>query len=333
MTEKVTSKRKSRHGDRRDGYLIKGVDPIFVLIPHIMKTRNDAMVFFEERVEITELEKFVRRMRRETDMKDLSTMQVIMAAAVRMIALHPGVNRFVAGKRIYARNHISLSIALKKEMNLAGEETTITPKFSPSDNLHDVWEKLHQEFAANKGSEAENNTTDDAAKVFGFFPNSLLGAIVNFVKFMDNHRMGTKFLNEVSPFHTSCFMVDNGSIGLGPVYHHLYNFGTCSIFVSIGRKENTLKKMDDGSIQEVKSLNIKIVVDERICDGYYFALTIRDFRKLLKHPEQLLERPENLTEDPELPPLKEEKKRQKAELKLAKKQAKASRKSKSKEAA
>ena len=322
------SKRKRRFGDRYDGYRVSSPDPFFVVIPHIMATRNDAMVNFEEDIDIGELESFVRKMRRESDMTDLSMLHVMMAAAVRMISQHPCVNRFVAGRKIYARNHIALSIALKKEMNVESEETTIKPIFEPEATLHDVWEILHEEFSKNKQADASNDT-DALAGIFSKVPGFVLKFVVFLVRKLDSVGLMPKALHKLLPFYTSVFLVDNGSLGIDSVFHHLYNFGTASIFLSIGRKRTETKMNPDGSVETQRKMRLRFVVDERICDGYYFATTIRDFRKILRHPQELLTPPETVKEDPGLRPTKAQKKhlkllkkQKKSDLKSAKRQAK-----------
>lgn len=295
----ILNEQKRRFGDRYDGYRVKSLDPFFVLIPHIMHARNDSMVFFEEEVDITHLEKFIRRMRRESEMKDLSMIQVVMAAAVRMISQKPAVNRFVAGRKIYTRNKITLSMSIKKEMSDDGEETVIKPEFDPADTLYDVWEKVHKEFSENKG-DSDGNHTDILAKVLSVLPSFMLQFVVFVVKSLDQIGLMPKFINEFSPFHTSAFIVDNGSLGIDSVFHHIYNFGTCSIFLSAGRKRTENIVNNDGSVSTVKMMTLRFAVDERICDGYYFGTTIRSFRKLLRNPEALLTPPETLYKDPGL---------------------------------
>ena len=325
LTKKSDLKRKRRFGDRYDGYKVRAVDPFFVLIPHIMPTRNDSMVFFEEEIEITALEQFVRRMRRESDMKDLSMIQVVMAASVRMISQKPAVNRFVSGRKIYARNDITVSLSVKKEMSIEGEETTIKPQFQPEDTLHDVWERLHDEFTTNKGSDSSNNT-DIIAKIVSCLPGFLIKFVVWFLNGLDQFGWLPKFIHEFSPFHTSVFVVDNGSLGIDSVFHHIYNFGTCSIFISVGRKRTEYRLKEDGSTEKVKLMTFRFVVDERICDGYYYGTTIRSFRKLMRNPEMLLTPPEQVFEDPGLPPAKGDKKERKAQKKLVKSEEKRAKK-------
>lgn len=310
--------RKRRFGDRYDGWKLTNVDPFFKLIPHIMHKRNDAQVFFDEVIEINDLEKFVRRLRHETEMSDLSLLHVFMAAFVRMISQYPCVNRFVSGRKIYARNTIEFSLAIKKEMNLEGEETTIKVKFEPTDTLNDVWRKISEQVALNKSSDMQNDT-DVLAKILSFCPAFLLKFIVWVLDNMDHVGWLPKFVHDFSPFHTSVFVTDMGSTGLGSVFHHVYNFGTCSVFCCIGKKGRKIKINEDNQVVNARTLNLRFVVDERICDGYYYAVTIRDLLKLLKKPEALLAPPEQIVKDPGLPLSKEEKKVLKKERKLRKK--------------
>lgn len=310
--------RKRRFGDRYDGWKLTNVDPFFRLIPHIMHKRNDAQVFFDEVIEINNLEKFVRRMRHETEMSDLSLLHVFIAAFVRMIAKYPCVNRFVSGRKIYARNTIEFSFAIKKEMTLESEETTIKVKFEPTDTLYDVWKKVSEQIALNKSAEMQNDT-DIIAKLLSYCPAFLVKFIVFLMDNLDHIGLMPKAIHDFSPFHTSVFITDMGSTGLGSVFHHVYNFGTCSVFCCIGKKGRMLRLDEKDQVVNARTMNLRFVVDERICDGYYYAVTIRDLLRLLKKPDSLLMPPEDIVEDPGLPLTRKEKKVLKKEKKLREK--------------
>ncbi|MVB10392.1 2-oxoacid dehydrogenases acyltransferase [Caprobacter fermentans] len=287
MENTVYPGRKRMRGDRHDSFRIRKDDPFFSVVPHLMRNRTGSMVFFEEKIEITHLEQFVRRMRRETGMTDLSTLHVVMAAAVRLIALHPGLNRYVSGRKLYARNHIALSIAVKNTMSETGQDTTLKTLFSPTDSLEDIWKKLHDGIAAVKNS-AQNNGAYRTAEILRRLPVCLLRFVVFVLWHMDEAGLMPEAIHRVSPFHTSAFVVDIGSTGIGSVYHHLYDFGTCPIFISVGKKETTFRMSRHGIARPVKTINFRFVVDERICDGYYYARAMRHFRRILKNPDVLL---------------------------------------------
>ncbi len=291
---------KKKRGDRKDGWRVHSNDPVFYLIPHIMRTRLDSMVFFEERVDIEELDKFVRKMRREGDMPKLARIVVFMAAFVRAVSQYPKLNRFVIGGRIYARNSLEISMTIKREMTLDSPEETIKVAFDPDFTLQQVYDAVMAEIEKVKGAKDETGSTNDTGAVVGIvasLPNWLIKGVVNHIRKTDNKKGTYKLIKEVSPFHTSVFITDIGSVGIGSVYHHLYEFGTCSIFAGVGKKEKMFVKEDDGEIREHQSINLRFTVDERIGDGYYYGKSIRYIIHLLKHPEELLTPPETVNED------------------------------------
>jgi hypothetical protein len=289
---------KRRRGDRRDGWRVHSNDPVFYLIPHIMNTRLDSMVFFEERVDTEILDNFVRKLRRESEMKNLARLVVFMAVVVRAMSQYPKINRFVAGGKIYARNSISISLTVKKEMKLDSEESTITPSFSPDATLPEIWRIVQDELDKVKGANAEDNDTGAVVNLVSSLPQWLIKAVVNSFRRKDKKKGVPKFIHEASPFHASMFITDIGSVGIGSVYHHLYEFGTCSIFASMGRKEKVLALGENGEVKEKQTINFRFTVDERILDGYYYGKALRYMVHLMKHPELLMERPAEVKEDP-----------------------------------
>lgn len=288
---------KRRFGDRKDGYRLRKADPFFRIIPHIMKERSDAQVFFEDRIYLEETQKLIRQLRKEGH--KVGFLHIVIAAMVRVMSQKPKVNRFVVGKKTYARNEISVSLAVKKSMSEDGEETTIKVKFEPTDTLYDVTEKVNKAIDENKVTESENST-DLAAKILSKLPNFLLAFTMWMIKKMDNHGMLPRFLTELSPFHSSAFITDVGSIGIRPVYHHIYNLGTNTVFMSFGTRSKEQVVGDDMEVVTRKAMDIKIVADERVVDGYYFAGAIKMTKKLLTKPQELLEPPLQVIIDNEI---------------------------------
>ncbi|MDC0558930.1 2-oxo acid dehydrogenase subunit E2 [Candidatus Izimaplasma bacterium] len=289
---------KKRFGDRNDGYKLRKVDPFFRVIPHIMKDRNDAQVFFEERIYLVNSQKLIRKLRAEG--YKLGFLHVVLASMVRVISQKPKINRFVAGKRTYARNEISFSLAVKKEMSEDAEETTIKVKFDPKDTIYDVCDKLNKEIDINKGESVDKNSTDKLAKFFSLFPNTILSMLVWTVKKFDKHGWLPKSFIDSMPFHSSIFITDLGSLGIKPVFHHLYNFGTTTIFIAFGLRTKEQVIEDGLNVKNKKVMDLKFVVDERVVDGYYFASAIKLANKIMANPEVLLLPPEEVFEDDEI---------------------------------
>ena len=292
--------RKRRFGDRYDGFKLRKVDTLFQLIPVIMRTRTDSLVYFEDEIDITEVEQFIREHRR-AGMENLSMLQLFMSAIVRVFSLRPRLNRFVAGKKIYARNSLRISLTVKHSLTYTGSETTIMPEFEPDDSLYEINEKfnesLQKEVESVKKAESKGNKTDLFAKAVGACPMFVKSSIVWAARNLDKIGLMPKKINRLSPFHSSAFITDMGSLGVGPVFHHLYEFGTCSLFFAMGKKETKNVLNEDGTVSKRKVIKIKIVADERICDGYYYASSMKMLKKLIKKPEQLLLKPESVMQD------------------------------------
>lgn len=281
-------------GDRYDGWRVKKIDTVFRVIPYFLRTRMDAQNFFEEKLVIDDLEEFIKK--HKEDIPDLSIMHIIIAALVRLFAQRPNLNRFVIWNKIFARNHLNVSIAVKRSLSDDGEETLIKPFFMPTDTLYDVVNKVKAELDNNQKT-GQKNGSDAVAGFIGKLPDFLLRFVVFVLLWMDKVGIMPKIINKVSPWHCSIFLTNIGSIGVESIYHHLYEFGTCSIFVAMGRKskENIIDK--EGNIETQKSILLKFVLDERVCDGFYYASSMRTLNKILANPEILLTPPAKVNID------------------------------------
>lgn len=287
--------RKRRWGDRYDGRLLRTLDPFYKIIPYIMKSRSDAQNFFEDRIEISGTEAFIRNKRKTSD-QPISFLHVVIAAIVRTISQKPGLNRFIAGQKIYARNDIYISFALKRELKEECPETTLKVKFEPTDTFDDVVRKVNEAIAKDRPVDTENDT-DKTARLIMLIPGFLVRFLVALLRGLDYIGLMPKFINRVSPFHTSVFVTDLGSVGIQPVYHHLYEFGNTSTFIAFGMKTKEKVINANNEIVNKKYVNLRVVTDERTVDGHYYALAFKLFRNLIKHPEKLELPPEEVIED------------------------------------
>lgn len=270
-------------GYRSDGKKLKDIPPFFKIIPQIMKTRSDSQVYYTYDMPIKEMDKYIDK-KAEENVK-ISYMDIIYSALVRLMAERPSLNRFVMNGRTYARNEILISLAIKKNLTDEGEETTIKLPFVGNENIFEIKEKLSNAINENKNIEIDNET-DMLATALSIIPNFLLKFAINIIIFLDKHGMLPKAIIKASPFHTSAFLTNVASLGIDAVYHHLYDFGTTGIFLAMGKKKKSYI-YDDDTFKEEKCISLAFVCDERICDGYYFANSVKLFNKYLKKPELL----------------------------------------------
>lgn len=221
-------------------------------------------------------------------------MNIIYAALIRILAERPQLNRFAMNGTLYARNQILVSLAIKKNLSDDGTETTIKLPFTGTENIFEIKEILDKVIESNKNTSTANST-DRLAKALSLVSNGSLRRAVKFLSFLDKHGIMPKAVINASPFHTSVFLTNVGSLGIDSVYHHLYNFGTTSLFFAMGKKKKSFI-YDDDEIHEEKCITLAFVGDERICDGYYFANSFKLLSKYLRKPE-LLEEHAQVKED------------------------------------
>lgn len=283
-------------GLRSDGKRIKTIDPITKIMPHIMKTRNDAHVFAPMEIDCAGMDEWIFKERHLG--RRFTYMDLIVAAMVRTIAIRPKLNRFVVNGRFFKRNQIQISFMIKKQLTDTAEEGAIKLTFKGTETIYEVHEKMQKEIDQNAHLSSENET-DKLAKLLTIVPHFMIKALVNFLMWMDKHGILPRSVIDASPFHTSMFLTNMKSIKMGYVYHHIYNFGTCSIFLSMGKERYVpvVLDPDEGTLGSRKLITIGGVVDERITDGLYNSLSIRELVKMLANPA-LLETPlEKVEED------------------------------------
>lgn len=283
-------------GRRSDGKELKHLPGLFRVIPNLMMERDDAQVYFNQDVSIKRIEEYIAS--KASEGIKISILDIVFASIVRIIGERPKLNRFAVNGRLYARNKITLAIVIKKSLTDEGDESTIKVDFDGTETLFEVRDKLQSLIAENKNVEAQNGT-DDIVNVLTKMPSGLLKFVVGFLKRLDKHGHLPKSIIEISPCHASAVITNVGSLGIDSIYHHIYNFGTTSMFFAIGKKKKSYVFGED-DIKEEKCINFAFVGDERICDGFYFASSFRSFTKYLSRPELLEIKPESINIDPEL---------------------------------
>ena len=286
---------KRRFGDRKEGRLLRSLDPYTKFMPYIMPTRNDGCNQYEESFEITQVDRRLRALRRE-GYKCIGMLHFIIASYVRCVSMQPGVNRFVVGRRIFARNNIESVMTVKRSLSVDASETSIKVIFEPTDTIFDVYRKMNEKIEQIKSSD-ENTSTDDVAQVLCSLPRGILRFVVAVLRMMDYFGWLPQGLLDASPFHGSTIITDLGSLRLAPIYHHIYNFGTLPVFIAFGAKYHKYELNRKGEFCDNKYIDLKCVMDERMCDGHYYSQFLQGLRFIFLHPEIVETPPSKVVED------------------------------------
>jgi len=284
-------------GDRPDGRKIRTLAPMAQITAYFQVERNTCSNLFEESFEISHIERYIRQKRRE-GLTDFGLTHVLLAAYVRGLCKYPQLNRFISGQKVYSRNEdIQYCMVIKKEMTIDSPDTSIKVHLNRRDTAEDIYNKLNAAVEDVKRTQELDSSLDNLISCLNLIPSVVLKFVVWLLKLLDYFGLLPKFLLELSPFHGSLFFTSMGSLGIPPIYHHLYDFGNLPVFGAFGCKRRALEVQEDGSVVQKKYLDVKFVLDERIVDGYYYAAFFKHYRSILRHPEILDTIPTELVSD------------------------------------
>ena len=286
---------KRRFGDRKEGRQLRSLEPFYKFIPYIMQKKNDACNLFEDSVDVAEAESWLREKRRD-GWKGLGMLHLFIASYVRTVAHCPGINRFISGQKIFARKNVQIVMTVKRSLSSDGEETTIKVDLEPTDTVFDVYRKLGEKVEEIKANDGDNNT-EQVAGALCKLPGLFLKFALWLINLLDYFDLLPQFVLDASPFHGSMVITDLGSLGVPPVYHHIYNFGNVSTFVAFGAKRKAYELDRTGAVMERKYIDYRVTMDERIVDGLYYANALKYMKYYLRNPAALEMPPEQVTED------------------------------------
>ena len=281
---------KKKFGDRKDGVRLKKISSLHAIMPLIYPNRCDNEAFISERIDLTNVNAYLKKKNAENPEYAYNLFQVMITAVLKIITLRPKMNRFIANQIMYQRNEVSAAFVVKKLFSDNGAEALAFIHSKESDNINTIHEEIYRQvsFCRSEKKDASTGSMDVVQKL----PAFLLKLVGAGARFLDRHGWMPAGVIATDPYYASAVLSNMGSIGLHAGYHHLTNWGTCSVFCMIGEAKKRPFYDEDGNIAMKESLDIGLTIDERIADGYYYARTIKLLRKILENPE-LLERPLN----------------------------------------
>jgi pyruvate/2-oxoglutarate dehydrogenase complex dihydrolipoamide acyltransferase (E2) component len=285
----MDEKKRRRWGDRRDGRRVKAPG-LQTIMGYLLPKRTDCEVYLSDTIDATELVAYLEKKNAAHPEYRTTLFHCFLTAAARMVRERPMMNRFIQGFRMYERDEVSLSFVAKRRFADGADEALMVLVPKDTDALDDVSRKIVGDVRETRKSETSTGGVDAIMDALAKLPRLLLWLIVRVVRILDFWGINPKFLTEGDPNYTTVFMSNLGSIKCPAVYHHLNNYGTNSIMITIGtlRKEKML--MPDGSEELRDVVDIGATLDERIADGFYFARSLKLIRHIFANPE-LLDRP------------------------------------------
>ncbi len=278
---------------RADGKRLRNTDPMYTVAAYVMSKRVDSMNMVTLDIPYDPIQEYLNKKRRKG--VSLSHLGVIIAAYLRTAAEFPLLNRFIMNCKPYARNEFCVAMVVLKSGQM-DNGTMSKMYFNMTDTIFDVNDTINKYVSDNR-EVPEKNGTEKMIKILLGAPG-VLRVGVGLFKFMDKHGLLPKKVIDMSPFHNSLCISNLASIRTNHIYHHCYEFGTTSVFITMGNLREVPRR-SGGEIIFERCIPLGVVMDERICSGSYFALAFRKIRKYLRNPELLELPPEVVNEDPD----------------------------------
>ena len=280
--------KKGRSGGRRDGVRIREQHGLNALFPYLMRRRCDSLIFCDLQLDMEPLQEYITQ-QKEAGQK-ISFFEFFCAAIIKLMREREQMNRFVKGRRLYQRETVEISTVAKREMSDTGAESNLILRFDKDATFDDIIGKLRGEINTAKTVSNDALTGDD--KLFASFlklPRGMLMAVVRILDIMDFYRGIPGFISATDPMRASAFIANIGSIGADAPFHHLYEWGTCSLFVTIGRIKKVPVVLEDDTLGIRTVVECKIVLDERIADGFYYARSLDVLKSYFTEPAKMVE--------------------------------------------
>ena len=277
-------------GDRKDGALLRDIDSMHFVMPLMYPNRCDNEAYISERIDLTNINQYLETKNAGNPDYEYNLFQVMVTAVLKTITLRPKMNRFIANQAMYQRNELTAAFTVKKIFSDHGGEALARIHAKDSDTIDTIHDEIFRQVSYCRSEEKDPSTA--AMDVIQKVPHFLIKLVGVGARFLDRHGWMPKSVIATDPFQCSVVLANLGSIGLHAGYHHLTNWGTCSVFCVIGEKKKRPFYDEEGHVEMRDSVDLGLTIDERIADGYYYSKTIRLLKHLLENPE-LLDRPLN----------------------------------------
>ncbi len=274
--------------DRWDGERVRGLNPFQKIFPYIMPTRNGAAVYFSEDVDVEAALSLARSLNGSRGGRKYHLFHVVMAALVHILVKKEHLNRFVSGRSLYQRKHIAISFIVKKRLTEEARETDAKIFFSDQDTLASVADKI--DAAVEKARSQELSPDEKEMYVLSKIPGAYALASALF-RLLNRLNIAPRSMLKSDPLFTSVYVANLASLNLTTPFHHLYEWGTASLFFVMGRLERRKELQADGTVRDRHVMNVKVTLDERISEGLYFAHAVDLFKRIMAEPAVLLHPP------------------------------------------
>ena len=270
---------------RPDGVPVPGLPPVRRIMPLLMPTRSESVVWHEQLVDLTKTLPFIDAWNASHD-APLTLFQLVLFAVGRTFHERPGMNRFVSGGRLYQRRGVQLSFAAKKAFDETAPIVTIKLELPKEADMSAFATMVRG--AVSEGRTGPERAVDTEMRLATMLPVPVLSAALWLLRKLDEWNLMPAAMIRPDPMYASAFLANLGSLGIDRTWHHLFEYGTVGLFAAVGVAGPGIVVGASGEPEVRQLLSIRYTFDERVNDGFSAAKALELVRRYLESPELLV---------------------------------------------
>ena len=271
---------------RPDGDLLS-VHPYRRLMFYIMPTRTESQVYFERLIDARPLLAYLDEARTRFG---ANVTHAAVAASAAGLASTPRMNRFVAGRRLYQRRGTFVTFSMKRKAEAGridrnAKIATVKLEMRDGETFRQLCERVNGDIRLQRSGKKTH--ADKEFQLFNLLPRPVLWAAARALRQLDHFGLLPGFFIRDDPMYTSMFVANLGSLKMDAGFHHLYEYGSCPIFLMLGEVEER-PMVVDGRVEAIPVLPLRFTYDERIDDGLNARFGMKSVVRVLSDPARWL---------------------------------------------
>ncbi len=268
---------------RPDGTLMN-IPPYRRIMQFLMPTRNESVVYFESYVDATNFNAWLEKVK--VSCPEANPTHATVAAIGIGLSATPSMNRFVMGRRLYQREGRWLTFSmLRTKLDKEAKIGTVKREFIDGESFKDWCARVNGGIREERSG--KRTSGDKELDLFNLLPRPLLMLAASAIGAMNHYNILPGFFIKDDPMHTSIFVANLGSLNMGPGFHHLFEYGTCPLFIMIGKTE-LAPMVIDGELVVRPRMHLRYSFDERIDHGLGARHGIDAVVRVLKDPQRYI---------------------------------------------
>ena len=267
---------------RSDGVLVRDLPRDRRVMPYLMRGRNEAAVYLEHDASLRKTDAFIRAWNQANPGMRIDVFHVAVWALRSCFERYPSTHRVVVGGRLYERNGIWFSYAIKTKLESGAPLIVVKRRFDLDESFGAMVLGMHETEAEYRTGKAKR--VDQELGLLMAFPGFMRRFLMRMVNLGDRVGVLPRSFIENDPMYASAFLANMASLGMPAVYHHLYEYGTAGLFGSLGRPTPEPGSPTSGPDRR-RVMNVRWTFDERVEDGLTCWYGTRRFRQVLEDPE------------------------------------------------